>query len=61
MSDDLGKLPIVIKLSCKAQSIIKAKIILAVTAKAVFLALGAVGLASLWMGVFSPTWEPRSS
>ncbi|MHB9071968.1 MAG: heavy metal translocating P-type ATPase [Desulfobaccales bacterium] len=53
MSDDLGKLPVAIKLSRKARRIIKTNIILAITAKAIFLALGAVGLATLWMAVFA--------
>ncbi|MEW6657307.1 MAG: heavy metal translocating P-type ATPase [Thermodesulfobacteriota bacterium] len=53
MSDDLGKLPVAIKLSRKARRIIKANIILAIVAKAIFLALGTVGLATLWMAVFA--------
>ncbi|MCL4503772.1 MAG: cadmium-translocating P-type ATPase [Deltaproteobacteria bacterium] len=53
MSDDLAKLPVAISLSRKARRIIKANIILAIAAKTIFLALGAVGLATLWMAVFA--------
>ncbi len=53
MSDDLGKLPLAIRLSRKARRIIKTNIILALAAKGVFLALGVVGLATLWMAVFA--------
>jgi len=40
-------------LSRQARRIIKANIILAVTAKGVFLALGGLELATLWMAVFA--------
>jgi Cd2+/Zn2+-exporting ATPase len=53
MSDDLNKLPVAIRLSRQARRIIKANIILAIAAKAIFLALGAIGLATLWMAVFA--------
>jgi Cd2+/Zn2+-exporting ATPase len=53
MSDDLNKLPVAIRLSRQARRIIKANIILAIAAKGVFLALGTVGLATLWMAVFA--------
>ena len=53
MSDDLGKLPLAVKLSRKARRIIKTNIVLAIAAKGVFLALGGVGLATLWMAVFA--------
>ena len=53
MSDDLNKLPVAIRLSRQARRIIKANIFLAIAAKAIFLALGAVGLATLWMAVFA--------
>jgi Cd2+/Zn2+-exporting ATPase len=53
MSDDLNKLPVAIRLSRQARRVIKANIILAVTAKGVFLALGGLGLATLWMAVFA--------
>jgi Cd2+/Zn2+-exporting ATPase len=53
MSDDLNKLPVVIRLSRQARRIIKGNIMLAIAAKAIFLALGAVGLATLWMAVFA--------
>ena len=53
MTDDLNKLPVAIRLSRQARRIIKINIILAVTAKGVFLALGGLGLATLWMAVFA--------
>ncbi len=53
MSDDLNKLPVAIRLSRQARRIIKTNIVLAIAAKAIFLALGAVGLATLWMAVFA--------
>jgi len=53
MADDLDKLPAAIRLSRKARHIIKANIILAIATKVVFLTLGSVGLATLWMAVFA--------
>ena len=53
MSDDLGKLPVVIRLSRQARRIIKANIFLALAAKGIFLVLGGLGLATLWMAVFA--------
>ena len=55
MSDDLSKLPVAVSLGRKARRTVKANIILALAAKGIFLALGSVGLATLWMAVFADT------
>ncbi|MCD4783760.1 MAG: heavy metal translocating P-type ATPase [Candidatus Eremiobacteraeota bacterium] len=53
MSDDLLKLPYTMELSKHTLRIIKQNIILALAIKLVFLILGILGLATLWMAVFA--------
>ena len=53
MSDDLSKIPYTIKLSRKTLSIIKQNIIIAIGIKAIFLTMGIMGIATLWMAVFA--------
>ncbi len=53
MADDLRGIPFVIRLGKKALWIIKENISLALLIKAIFLALAASGLATLWMAVFA--------
>ncbi len=53
MSDDLAKIPFAISLGKKTLSIIKQNIFIALTTKAVFLALGIFGLTSLWLAVLA--------
>jgi Cd2+/Zn2+-exporting ATPase len=53
MDDDLRKIPQFIKLSMKAASILKQNIVIALSIKAVFLALAFMGMATLWMAVFA--------
>jgi len=51
MTDDLSRLPFVIRLSRKTLGIIKQNITLALLTKAVFIGLAIPGLATLWMAV----------
>jgi len=53
MADDLSKLPYAMKLSRKALGIIKQNIAFSLAVKALFLALAAAGVATLWMAVFA--------
>ena len=53
MSDDLGKLASLIRLSRRARRIIGQNIALALLLKLVFLGLAVAGLATLWMAVFA--------
>ena len=53
MSDDLGKLPFVVKLSRKARTIVRQNVALSLGIKALFLALALAGIATLWMAVFA--------
>jgi len=53
MSDDLSRLPFLIRLSRRALGIVRANIVFALTLKAVFLALAVAGYASLWMAVLA--------
>jgi Cd2+/Zn2+-exporting ATPase len=53
MSDDLGKLPLAMRLGRQVRRTIKANITLALAAKGLFLALGVAGLATLWMAVLA--------
>jgi Cd2+/Zn2+-exporting ATPase len=52
MSDDLGKIPWAIRLSRQTLGIIKQNIAFALGLKIIFLTLGALGMATLWMAVF---------
>jgi len=53
MSDDLAKLPYTMELSKHTLGIIKQNIIIALLIKLVFLVLGILGIATLWMAVFA--------
>jgi Zn2+/Cd2+-exporting ATPase len=53
MADDLSKLATTIRLARKAERIIRANIGFALLTKAVFVVLGLLGLATLWMAVLA--------
>jgi Cd2+/Zn2+-exporting ATPase len=53
MSDDLLKIPYLIRLSRKAIGIIRQNIAIALTTKLLFIVLGLLGVSSLWMAVFA--------
>lgn len=53
MSDDLGRLPFLIRLSRRALGIIRSNILFALIVKAAFLALAVGGVATLWMAVLA--------
>ena len=53
MSDDLARLPELMALSKKTISIIKQNIVIALVTKVAFLALGLMGISSLWMAVLA--------
>ncbi|SFL50793.1 heavy metal translocating P-type ATPase [Pelosinus propionicus] len=55
MSDDLGKLAYVIKLSNKTLSIIKQNISFSIIVKVIFVILTFTGIANLWLAVFADT------
>jgi Cd2+/Zn2+-exporting ATPase len=55
MSDDLGKLAYVIKLSKKTLSIIKQNISFSILIKIIFVILTFTGMANLWLAVFADT------
>jgi len=53
MADDLSKLPYTMRLSRQTLGIIKQNIALSLLIKGMFLALGLLGLATLWMAIFA--------
>ncbi len=53
MSDDLAKIPAVIRLSRRALAIVRQNIVLALGIKAVFLVLSLAGVATLWMALLA--------
>ncbi len=53
MDDDLGKLPAAMDVARKCSCIVKENIVFALAVKALFLILGAFGLASMWEAVFA--------
>ena len=53
MSDDLTKIPALIRLSKRSRRVIAQNIVLALTLKGIFLALALAGQATLWMAVFA--------
>lgn len=55
MTDDLGRLSYLIRLSRKTMAIIKENIVFALLIKAVFLLLLCLDMATLWMAVFADT------
>lgn len=52
MADDLRLLPKLFKISKKTMAICRANIVFALGVKAIILALGALGIASMWVAVF---------
>ncbi len=55
MSDDLGRLPWLIKHSRNTLAIIKANLYFAIAVKALFMALALAGMATLWMAILADT------
>ena len=55
MSDDLSKVPWLIKHSRRTLAIIKQNIIFALMIKAVFMVLALMGIATLWMAIMADT------
>ena len=55
MSDDIGKLPYLMKLSRKTVAIIKQNITFSVAVKALFIAGTFAGITNLWLAVFADT------
>lgn len=53
MSDDLGKIPELFRISKRTMSVIKQNIAIALVTKGVFLVLGVFGAATLWMGILA--------
>lgn len=53
MTDSIAKLPLLVSIAKKTVRICKENIVFAIGIKLVFLALGALGLANLWMAVFA--------
>ncbi|MDY4060860.1 MAG: heavy metal translocating P-type ATPase [Anaerovoracaceae bacterium] len=53
MTDSIAKLPLLISIAKKTVRISKENIIFAIGIKLIFLALGALGMANLWMAVFA--------
>jgi Zn2+/Cd2+-exporting ATPase len=53
MADDLSKLSLMMRISRRAESIIRANITFALVTKAVFVVLAVTGYATLWMAVFA--------
>jgi Cd2+/Zn2+-exporting ATPase len=53
MGDDLAKLPLLIRLSRGAVSIVKQNIAIALSLKLLFLVLSVAGVATLWMAVLA--------
>ncbi|MFW6079169.1 MAG: heavy metal translocating P-type ATPase [Gemmatimonadota bacterium] len=53
MTDDLSKLPTTVRLARKAERIIRVNIGLSLAIKAAFVALAALGIATLWMAVLA--------
>lgn len=53
MSDDLSRLPVMIRMARRAEAIIRANIAFALAVKAVFVVLAVAGVATLWMAVLA--------
>lgn len=53
MTDSIAKLPLLVSIAKKTVRICKENIVFAIGIKLIFLALGALGLANLWMAVFA--------
>jgi Cd2+/Zn2+-exporting ATPase len=55
MSNDLTKVPAIIRHSRETMSVIKQNVVFSIAIKVIFLALALPGLATLWMAVFADT------
>ena len=53
VDDDISKIPLAIKISRKTMRIVKANTVFAISVKLLVLLLGAFGIASMWLAVFS--------
>jgi Zn2+/Cd2+-exporting ATPase len=53
MADDLSRLPVLLRLACKADRIIRQYIAFALLVKAVIVVLAIAGVATLWMAVLA--------
>jgi Cd2+/Zn2+-exporting ATPase len=53
MSDDLSKVPAVIRFSGEAVTTIRQNIAISLATKVIFVALGALGFVGLWIAVFA--------
>jgi Cd2+/Zn2+-exporting ATPase len=53
MSDDLGKLPVAVRLSRRVSALVRQNVLFALALKAVFIALTPLGLTTLWMAVMA--------
>lgn len=53
MDDDVGKIGTAVKLSKRTLTIVKQNIVFAIGIKVLFLILGALGIANMWMAVFA--------
>jgi len=55
MTDDLGRIPFIIRLSRTALRLVRANIAVSLLLKALFLGLAAAGLSTMWMAVLADT------
>lgn len=53
MDDDVGKIPIAIKISKKTMTIVRQNIVFSLGVKAAILLLGAVGITNMWFAIFA--------
>ncbi len=53
MDDNIGKIPLLVRIARKTVGIAKVNIVFALTVKAVCLVLGALGIAGMWVAVFA--------
>ncbi len=53
VDDDISKIPLAIKISRKTMRIVKANTVFSISVKLLVLLLGAFGIASMWLAVFS--------
>lgn len=53
MDDDVGKIPMAIKISRKTMNIVRQNIVFSLGVKAAILSLGAIGITSMWFAIFA--------
>ena len=53
MDDDLGKIPVIMRIAAKTMRIVRENIVFALGVKLAVLVLGALGLANMWLAVFA--------